>query len=493
MKKELLEKIEQPKYLLPIIIILAAVLRIIFFNGHVFSDDSYYAHLAHSYSEGNFGSDFLGYPIHLVRKLMIFFTMFSFMIFGEGELATVFFPFLFSLLSIIIIYFIAYELTGNKKVSLFSSFVLAVLPTDIIFASINFADLIAAFLINFGIYYVIKFIKTSEMKYAYFAGLYFAISIFAKMSFYYIGILILILAFLYLKKNKKISIGLILSAVIPLLLLVIEGIIIGAKTGNYFYRFQILEANYQSTYYNFFPYTVLGDSYTNLEYFWGLLKQIFVENIKNLFLRRFYLLIPLFALIGSFLFIKQKRNSGLVFWFLGLTLLMIGFTTSPTSYKPLDFKMSWYAYPLFFPAIIIFSETVISYTKKYLPVIIILLFTGSMYMSTEYQNFFDIEEKNKFKDFIHRMDDEFVFTDHHTKYAVDLIRGYDERVVVSSLSNKPTLLSELPKYSLVIFNEGVVNELQLQGYSLPNFELLKTEQFKMIEKYSDFEVYRKTE
>jgi hypothetical protein len=60
LKRELFEKLNQPKYLLPTIIILAAFARIIFFMGHVFSDDSYYSQLAISFLEGTYPQNFIG-------------------------------------------------------------------------------------------------------------------------------------------------------------------------------------------------------------------------------------------------------------------------------------------------------------------------------------------------------------------------------------------------------------------------------------------------
>ena len=462
--------------------------------GHVFSDDSYYAQLAYSYLQGEFGSDFVGYPIHLARKLITFLTMFSFMIFGEGEFASVFFPFLFSILSIVLIYFVSYELTDSKKVSLLAAFILAIFPTDIVFASLNFSDLIAAFLLNMGIYYIIKLLKTEEPRYTNIAGLYFALSIFAKMNFYYVGILIVVLAIYFaFKREKNKSLGLLFTTVFPLFILIVESVIVGMKTGNYSYRLQILDANYKYTYYNFFPYTILGSDYTGFEYVLGVLKQVFIENVKNIFLRRFYLLIPLIALLASIIYIKKRKYLGLTFWFIGLAVLMIGFTTSPTSYKPLDLRMSWYAYPLFFPAIILFSLFVKDYLSKAKFIVVGILLAASFYMTMQYHVFFDVSRKNKLENFVQQHQGDFIFTDHHTKYGIDLVRGYVNNQSVSSLTNKPTNLSELPKNSLLIYNKEVIDELMLQGNSFPDFtELIGTE-FKIVEKIGEFKIYRKVE
>jgi len=492
LNKDFIERLNQPKYLLPIIIILAASVRIIFFMGHVFSDDSYYSQLAISFLEGNYPSDFIGYPIHLARKLITVLTAVGFIILGENEIGSILFPFLFSILSLPIIYGIAKELF-NEKIALTAVFLLAFFPTDIIFATLNFADLIAAFFINFGIYYLIKYYKESVLKYSFFAGMYFAISIFAKMSFYYVGILLLLLFVYQFIRTKKLDPGLLVSMALPLTILIVEGIFTGIKTGNYFYRLQLVEENYNYTYYNFFPYTILGSNFTNSEYLLGILRQVFIENLPSIFLRRFYLFVPILALIQSFILLRNREHREIVYWFLGLSVLFAAFTTSPLSYKPLDLKFSWYIYPLFVPAIILASVFINKFNIRLRSIYLILFVAASVFMSLEYQKYFGISEKNEFKNFISDNPTEIIFTDHHTKYGIDLIDGYPNIRRAKRISNLDWDERNILPKSYVIYNSSVVDELEKQGHEFKLFQDLFSEKFKLIEVISGFEIYQKVE
>jgi len=104
----------------------------------VFSDDSYYNWLAFQYHTSSFSIDYLGYPILLIRKLAVLFTVISYNIIGYNERAGTLFPYLFSLASIILIFQITQDLLGDKRISLIAAFLTAFFPVDVIFASINF-------------------------------------------------------------------------------------------------------------------------------------------------------------------------------------------------------------------------------------------------------------------------------------------------------------------------------------------------------------------
>ncbi len=141
---------------LAIVILLGLLIRLYFQIGHIFSDDAYYSFLSYSLSNGDFANDYLGYPVFPLRFGFIGLTSISTMIFGNTEFATILFQFLFSLLNIVLTYKLTWLITNNEKVSLISAFLIAFFPTDIIFATIGFPDLINTFLINLGIYLLLK-------------------------------------------------------------------------------------------------------------------------------------------------------------------------------------------------------------------------------------------------------------------------------------------------------------------------------------------------
>lgn len=460
--------------------------------GHVFSDDSYYSQLAISFLEGTYPENFFGYPVDLARKLITVLTAAGFAIFGKNEIGSIAFPFLFSLLSIALIYAVTNEIF-DKKTALISAFILAVFPIDIIFATLNFSDLTAAFFINLGIYYLIKYLKYNESKDSIFAGIYFAVSIFGKMNFYYVGILLFLLFLYRLKITHEIDKGILIMLMIPAMALFIEALIYGANTGDYFYRLHIIEQNYKYSYYDFFPYTANAGEVSGFKYFAGVLHQIFVENLKSIFLRRFYLFIPLIALVQSVLLIRLHRDKGLVFWFLGIVTLYAAMTTSLSDYRPLNLKFSWHLYPVFFPAIILTASFIRRFSFKISSIFFVVLFLASMVMTTDYQNYFALEKKNEFKKFISENTSEIIYTDHHTKYGIDLIDGYPEVRRTKSVTNSINSSGNIPLNSLIIYNPDEINELIKQGYMFKFFSGLSSEKFKLIDVIAGYEIYRKIE
>ncbi|NOX19286.1 MAG: phospholipid carrier-dependent glycosyltransferase [Chlorobi bacterium] len=153
---------------LALIVFSAFFVRLYFVGGLIFSDDAYYNYLAQSFLNGKFAYNYIGYPIFLTRVLQTLLTAFSFSLFGVNEFSAIVFPFLFSLANIPLLYLIAFELTESKKIALMAALIMAFFPTDVIFAGINFVDLQSAFLINVGIYFLIKSVKNGKRKHFFF-------------------------------------------------------------------------------------------------------------------------------------------------------------------------------------------------------------------------------------------------------------------------------------------------------------------------------------
>lgn len=460
--------------------------------GHVFSDDSFYSQLAISFLEGKYPDNFIGYPIDLARKLITVITAAGFSVFGTNEFGSVAFSYIFSIFGIGLIYAITSEIF-DKKTALISAFILAIFPIDIVFATLNFSDLIAAFFINFGIYYVIRYLKYNHIKDSLFAGIYFAVSIFGKMNFYYIGILLVVLLIYQLIKTHKIDPGILIALLMPALILFVEGMIYGTKTGDYFYRLHLVEENYKYCYYDFFPYITNAEELSGPSYFFAVLNQIFIENLKDIFLRRFYLFIPLIALIQSFLLISAKKYKGIIFWFLGIVILFAAMTTSFKSYRPLNLTFSWHLYPIFFPAIILTASFIKRFSTKLRSLFFVVLFLVSVVMTIEYQNYFALEQKNEFKDFIRTHNSEIIFTDHQTKYSIDLIDEYPEIRRAKIVTDSEIPIYNIPPGSFVIYNPDVINELMKQGHRFKLFTELYSDEFQLVDIIGGYEIYRKIE
>jgi len=252
----------------------------------------------------------------------------------------------------------------------------------------------------------------------------------------------------------------------------------------------LLTQNYNYSYYDFFPYT--AQKFSGIKNYWqNLFDQIFVINIKAIFLRRFYLFLPILASIRSFINIKKGEYLILTYWFLGTLLLLIAFTTSFSEYKPLDLTRSWYIYPLLMP-IVILSAIAINQLKKYIKYVLIVIYiSGGIIMSTHYEIYFDKENINSLKIFLTGHPEKKIFTDHFTKYSVDLLRNYidltkSERILGNDFDWKKVNPGEW-----VLFNQKHIDELKMQKYNFPSFSTFQSGSFSKIKQFGDFVIYEK--
>ena len=471
------------------IILLAVIIRIYFFVGHIFSDDAYYSYLSYTLLSGNFANDYLGYPVFPLRIAFLGLTSISMMIFGTNEFALIIFPFLFSILSILLVYRIAILFTHNANISLTAAFLAALFPTDIIFATIGFPDLINVFFINLGIYFLLKSYYSQNKTSAFIGGFSLFLSMQFKENIYYILIMFIILLVYYLYKNKRVNYQLLAGILFIVGNYLFEGFIYLLLHNDFLYRVTITNINYKYSYYDFFPYTAqkISDS---KNYLWNLIDQIFLINVKSIFPRRFYLFLPLVSIVQSYLSFKKKEQALLLFWFWGLAIFMIAFTTSFTEYKPLDLARSWYIFPLLMPMLILSSIFINRFSKSVRSLLLIIYSIGSLIMCYNYQTFFDSDNLSALKDFLRDNPAKIIYTDHFTRYSVDLIREYEsddsERIPGENFS-----LDNIEEGNWVLFNNEHIAELEMQDYNFPDFSILNSSQFKQVTSFRNFIFYEK--
>ncbi|HEX3073027.1 MAG TPA: hypothetical protein VHP30_05395, partial [Ignavibacteriales bacterium] len=143
-------------YFLAALILSACAVRLWFYSGLIFSDDAYYDQLAFSLYNGEYAQDYIGYPGFLLRILNHFLTAVSFFIFGASEPASVIPSFIFSVLTIPLIYKTSLALNSGVRGASVAAFLWAFFPLDIIFATFNFAEPKCALLLNLGAYLLLK-------------------------------------------------------------------------------------------------------------------------------------------------------------------------------------------------------------------------------------------------------------------------------------------------------------------------------------------------
>jgi len=111
-------------------------------------------------------------------------------------------------------------------------------------------------------------------------------------------------------------------------------------------------------------------------------------------------------------------------------------------------------------------------------------------MCFEYQTFFDSNNLNQLKSFLRENSTKEIYTDHFTKYSVDLIRSYDgdcsDRIL-----GKDFELGEINSGSWVLYNKEHIDELKLQHFEYPDFSVLECSEFKLVASFKDFIFYEK--
>lgn len=475
--------------LLAFIVLFGLLLRLYFRIGHIFSDDAYYTYLSYTLLNGDFTNEYLGYPVFPLRIAFLGLTSVSMNIFGTNELATILFPFVISLLNILLIYKLAKLLTDNNTISLIASFFIAFFPTDVVFSSIGFPDLINIFFINLGIYFLMKSHYQQKIHLALLGGLLLFLSMQFKETIYYVLILFIILLVHFFIKNKQLNLQLVIGIIFIIGNYLIEGFVYLFLHNDFFYRITITNINYSYSYYDFFPYTAQKIS-GSINYFRNLFDQVVLINAKSIFLRRFYLFLPLISVFQTLLNYKKRKNPLLTFWFWGTAILLIAFTTSSTEYKPLDLARSWYIYPLLMPMVILSATFINRFSNLIRNGFIVIYILGSLIMCIEYESFFDKDNLNSLKSFLRENPTKTIYTDHFTKYSVDLIREYkfdNSRRISGSDFN----FNQISTGDWILFNKKHIEELQMQKYELPDFSVLNTNEFRKLTSFKDFVFYEK--
>lgn len=465
------------------------IVRIYFHIGHVFSDDAYYSYLSYTVLNGDFAGDYLGYPVFPLRSGFIYLNSFSMMIFGSNEFATIVFPFLFSLANIFLAFKVAKLFTNEDKIAFAAAFFVALFPTDVVFASISFPDLINVFFINLGIYFLLKSYYYKKTYQAYIGGFFLFISMQFKETVYYVLILLIILLIYFLLKKKQLVPQILIGVIFILLNYFIEGFIYLLLHNDFFYRIAVTNTNYSYSYYDFFPYTAQEISGSK-NYIRNLFDQIIIINTKSVFLRRFYLFLPIVASIQTYFNLKKKKFALINFWFWGTAILLVAFTTSISEYKPLDLARSWYIFPLLMPTIILSAIFINRYSKKIKAGLLVIYTLGSLIMCFEYKTFFDVVNLNELKSFLRENPSKMIYTDHFTKYSIDLIRSYQNEYSKRILGNKFDY-NEVKTGDWIMYNEKHIKELILQKYKFPDLSTLNSNNFKKVESFNDFTIYEK--
>ena len=84
-----------------------------------------------------------------------------------------------------------------------------------------------------------------------------------------------------------------------------------------------------------------------------------------------------------------------------------------------------------------------------------------------------------------------IYTDHFTKYGVDLIRNYENKNNSVRIDGKEFDWATISKGDWVLINPKHIEELELQKFSFPDFSILRDKSFKKLKSFGDFHIYEK--
>jgi len=484
---------ESSKYSLFLIILFAVTVRILFFIGHIYSDDAYYNYLSFTLIKDSFLIDYFGYPIFVLRLGHLAVTALSFYFFGVNETASILFPFITSIGSIVVTFLIVKELEYSDKTALVAAFLTAVFSTDVVFASIAFPEAAAIFFVNIGLLFLIKATKNNKTSFSIITGVCLVVSfLFKEYVIYYIVLILIYGIAYYLSKNKlKFKLALIPVAVFFIYIL-LEGFCYYLINNSFFFRFEINELNYQYCKYDFFPNTVSGEMGNTTGVVTALFNQIVMVNLKAVFFRRFYLFLPALAFVLSILSIKKKENLLLSFWFISILFLLVAFTHSIPEYRPVSLNRNWYIYPLILPSTAI-AAVYFSKVKKLLLFTILVVFTlFSFYMCMEYEEYFSKEENKNLKSFLIENKDRSIYSDHHSLYGLEFIRNGFKSLNIEKRLNSPGFsFDKIEKGSLIAVGKGNINELLMQGYLFPDLSIFSGNDYELVFTQKRFKFYKR--
>ena len=88
-------------------------------------------------------------------------------------------------------------------------------------------------------------------------------------------------------------------------------------------------------------------------------------------------------------------------------------------------------------------------------------------MCTHYEGYFNKKENNDLKAFLSINQSKIIYTDHFTKYSVDLLRNYSNEENSKRISGRNFNWKKLKSGIWVLFNRKHIDELKLQKYSFP--------------------------
>jgi 4-amino-4-deoxy-L-arabinose transferase-like glycosyltransferase len=362
-------------FLLFLVLLSATILRIYEFRGFGAVDDAAYAQIAHKVSEGSFtAGSYKGPAAFPLRVGIIYPTALLFRHIGVSEWSMVFFPFLISLLSVLLAYICTNYFFGPRA-ALIAAAIWGFLPLDAFHATILSPDLPAAFFGSLAVIIILHIVDSNiQNKFFLFgggiaAGVSFGLSWLCKESVAYMVPFCAFLMISTLNKNWKRNLPTWIGVAVGSVgVLSVEMFVYYKATGDWLFHFKETERNYTQYKNAFF---VEGAKFTGLGaggHFKAILRRLLLDGPLTIFFNVQLLYLPLIGAIICLHALYWRNKSLLVpcIWFATLVLMYNFSSSSLKAYAPIVL-FDRYLYPVLLPAVVVtaaFLENLFFHRKE---------------------------------------------------------------------------------------------------------------------------------
>ncbi len=366
---EMLSKIEKsPLIVLGVILMFGLLLRLLFFSGVGISDDLGYSTNANHLNKGWDGErEGEGVITLSTRVGIVYITSISYKLLGVSDLSSVLFVLLSSIGMIALAFFFG-RLLFSAKVGLIASFIVAIFPLEIVYATKLLSDVPSAFFMSLGVYMFLFAEKKGRKWFTYFfSGCCIGLGYLIRESA--ILIALFFVAYLLWKKSWKMEFFAVGAGVG--VFFVVECIALFALMGDPLYKYTTVQEFIKES-------SIMYNYYGRLDFPEGIFHYPYLMLTEHTLL---YLYLFIFVSLWYHLQTRKEGALALLCWFIPLTLYLSFGSSSFSSYTPFVGKDRYLTIVTIPGALLVASmlsqkEHVIR--KVLLPSVLAILLVGSL-------------------------------------------------------------------------------------------------------------------
>ncbi len=336
------------------ILTIGFLLRVLCFAGISPNDDEQYAWLAHQIAQGEFQiGKYQGPPVWPLRVGLLIPVAAAFEVAGTTELAAIFFPFLYSMLSILLAFCAGRVLLGQPA-GLVAALIQAMIPIDVRMASWLLPDAMAAFWANVGVVLlwcaINQSVRSKKVSFSVSSGLALGMSWLCKETIFYLFPFIALFLAWQLWWCRSNLIVILASAGAFLFIFFGETLTYYFLQNDALFRLHETERNYEMTKSWFF--TEGSDFGWKAGGYWAaLVRRLFIDGPRAILFNENFGFVTTTAVMATiYLLIHRGRSQVfLALWFVSVVIMFNFGSSSLKAYQPIVL-FDRYLYPVLFPA-----------------------------------------------------------------------------------------------------------------------------------------------